>query len=449
MADEEPDDAMSMYIRRFSQDPGNVVLLQIESIDILDLQPPSAITGIGSGTVLVVGEFENGPFAPQFPATEVFSPNNFLSTFGSLGYQYGAQVGQNPCARSRKADGAIAPELWNGNGFVQLNAKRFARLLVCRVNTSVGAVTVQRLAFLTGANSFRCQLANGQVLQLDTGSGPQSATFSATAATVTGSGGTFPTTFTGGQTLVLAYDGNPNFTTTFLSGDQTAAQVAARINQYAGFTFVTLTGGQLTFTGLQSGTGGSVSIVSGSTGVLAQLGLTAGTTIGTGNVANVAAVSPSEVALVVQAAISSSKVEVDQNGALRISNTSANDFLVVGSGTTATALGFVAGTAATDLGEPILVSGAGTYNLGTTGTVTLQLDATLAQVTATVTSGHSLAQTVTDLNTAFTAAGQGAPVTADGSTRFYIEGITPGGTVSVVSASAGGILRSSASPSGP
>src|ERR1700682_1283032 len=98
---------MSIFTRRFLSDPGEQVLLNIESVNILDLQPPSDITGVGSGTVCVVGEFENGPFSLP---TEVFSAQGFVQAFGSLGYTYGGLQGQNPCARSRKSDGALVPE---------------------------------------------------------------------------------------------------------------------------------------------------------------------------------------------------------------------------------------------------------------------------------------------------------------------------------------------------
>lgn len=429
----------AVFTRRFTTEPSEEILLQIEAVDVVDLAPQGAIIGVGSGTACLVGEFENGPF--NLP-TEVFSPGGFASAFGQLGYQYGGQIAQNPCARSRKADGALVPEFWNGNGFVQMNAKTFARLVICRVDTSVGAVSVQRLPFLTGANAFRYGLANGQVLQLDVGAGPTSATFNATAATVTAAGGVYPTTFAGGETLTLGYDGAPNFTVTFLSTDQSEAAVIARINQYAGFTFAADNAGQVQLTGLQKGTGANVRVVGASANsVLTQLGLTVGTTNGTGNVANVAQVTPLEIALVVQAAISNTKVEVDQNGALRVSNTSGtSNFILVGAATTATALGFVAGAEATDNGEPVLVSGPGTYNLANGGTVTIQLDASLPAVTTTVVVGHSLAQTVADFNAAFTAAGQGTPVVADGTTRLAFTGPNAGGTITVVAASANNIL---------
>lgn len=433
---------MSVFIRRFTQDPGNTVLLNIESVNILDLNPPGAIAGVGSGTVLLVGEFENGLFASQPGGTvEVFSANDVASSYGTLGYTYNGQVGQNPCARQRFADGAPAAEFWNGNAFVQLNGKQFSRLLLCRVDTSVGSVAFQRLPYLTGAQAFRYALVTGQILQVDVGAGPLSATFTGTPATVTGSAAAFGS-ITAGATVTLQYDAQAAFQTTFLAGDTTIANVVARINQYAGFTFAANNGGQLQLTGLIGGLAGQVQVVSGSTGTLTNLGLTAGTTLGSGNVQNIAGVQVSEINTIVSAAIANTQVVSDPNGALRLVNTSGvvGSFIVIGAATTANALGFLPGQEATDNGEPILVSGSGTYALGTTGTVTVQLDASLPPVIVSVTSAQTLTQTVADFNTAFTAAGQGAPCFSDGTTRFYIVGKTTSGTISVVSASAPAVL---------
>lgn len=334
---------MSVYVRRFDFDPGDDVLLNIESVNILDLVPPGALQGVGSGTALLVGEFENGPFNQLI---EITSPSNLQSTAGTLGYTYGTAVGNYPCAVKRSADGAVTPEAWNGNGFLALNGKQFSRLFICRVDTSVGSVNFTRLAWLTGAASTSSYvLAPGQILALDLGAGQVSATFTAAAATVTGVGGTYPTTFAGGETLTLGYDGAANFVTTFQSGDQSLAQVVSRINAFAGFTFADQNGGQLRLTGIQKGTGGQVRVVSGSTGVLANLGLTAANTAGTGNVANILAVTFTEVQTVVQGAIAGTKVELDAQGSLRVSNTGTpgTGTLTVGTNTTATALGFVVG----------------------------------------------------------------------------------------------------------
>ena len=51
------------FVRRFRSVPTETVIQEIEGPVIVDLPPPGVVTGAGSGTVLVVGEFEDGPFA--------------------------------------------------------------------------------------------------------------------------------------------------------------------------------------------------------------------------------------------------------------------------------------------------------------------------------------------------------------------------------------------------
>jgi hypothetical protein len=366
---------MSTFIRRFLTDPGEEVLLEIESVNILDLDPPASITGVGAGTVSIVGEFENGPFAEP---TEVSGASDLLSTFGSLGYDQAGVAANNPCARSRKADGAPLAEAWNGNGFVQLSGKKFRRLIIVRVDTSVGIVDFRREAFLTSSNSDGYfDLEPGQILALDIGAGSVSATFSATAGTRTGVAGTYATTFAGGETLTLGYDDAADFTTTFLAADQSAAQVASRINLYAGFTFADTNGGQLRITGVKRGTAGQVRVIAASAGVLAILGLTVLTTAGTGNVANIDSVTPAEVETVVEAAVAGTRVEVQSDGKLRITRTyaTATDTITVAVATTALNLGFAvaaAGANATGLAG-VIPAGTVLNNVGGTNAfVTMQ-----------------------------------------------------------------------------
>lgn len=92
-------------------------------------------------------------------------------------------------------------------------------------------------------------------------------------------GGTFPTAFVGGETLVLGVDAAINFTTTFTSGDQTLAQVVSRINTAAGFAmaFATVVGQLKLVSNSSTDTISQVRVVSGSSGVLAKLGLSAAT----------------------------------------------------------------------------------------------------------------------------------------------------------------------------
>jgi len=427
---------MSVFLRRFLFDPGNDVLLDIESVNVLDLDPPASISGVGTGTVICVGEYENGPFDTP---TEVAGTTDFVKTFGELGYNYGGVRANNPCARARKADGALENEYWNGNGFIQLNAKKFRRLICARVDTSVGAVQFTREAFITGAAAFAYNMEPGQVLQLDIGAGNVSATFSATAATVTSGAGTYPTTFTGGQTLTLGYDAAPNFTVTFLAADQSKAQVIARINQYAGFAFATDGGGDLIiFTGIQRGNGGSVRIVSGSAGVLTALGLTAATTIGTGNVANIDAVSFTEVKTVLEAAFSSCRVELDPAGRLRFTKgySAVGDYVAVGPATTTTALGFAVGDQGTNDGLANMRSTAQTFpTVAATGVLTLGVDEE-SNVNVTITNGSNQATVITAINTAL---GYTAATSVSG-TVMLLRGRSNGGQVRVLGATVAAIL---------
>lgn len=113
----------------------------------------------------------------------------------------------------------------------------------------------------------------------------------ATSAIVTGVGGTYPTGFVGGETLVLNIDEIGDFTVTFDAADQSLAQVIARINAAAVVVPIVDGGGdpvtiardsssQLQLFSSTTGISSSVEVVSGSAGVLSQLGLSAGTTNG-------------------------------------------------------------------------------------------------------------------------------------------------------------------------
>src|ERR1700677_1050543 len=281
------------FTRRWTFDPGNSVLLQIEGVDILDRNPPSSIIGVGSGVACIVGEFEDGPFNQT---TQVSGATQLAGLFGGFGYVYNGVVGQNPCARPRFADGAKRAEYWNGNGACQLYGKQYASLLIVRVNTSVGSVNFTRQANLLGGSLSRYQLTSGQILSISVdGAGATSATFTGVAATVTSGGETYSAIVTG-DTAVFGYDAASNFTVTFFTGDTTQAAVIARINQYAGYTFAAAASGTtIALTGIQQGTGGQVRVVSGSAIASGKLNFTAGTTAGTGNVNNMPAGAASEI----------------------------------------------------------------------------------------------------------------------------------------------------------
>jgi hypothetical protein len=99
-----------------------------------------------------------------------------------------------------------------------------------------------------------------------------------TVATLLGSGGTFPTAFSGGQAFSFAIDG-VTVSGTFTSGDQTAAQCAARMNaaaMIAGFAYVpfVVEGGQIRVNGSDASSAGEVEVLT----INATIGFSALTT---------------------------------------------------------------------------------------------------------------------------------------------------------------------------
>ena len=335
---------MAGIVRRWLFDPGNTVLSQIEGVDIIDNTPPQQVVGVGTGVACLVGEFENGPFNQS---TQVTSFTQLKATFGSFGYTYGNTVGNNPSARQRFADSAVLAEYWNGNGAVQLNGKAFSALVLVRVNTSVGAVQFTRQANLLGSSLFRYALSSGQHLNVSVdGAGAVAATFTGAAATVTSGAETY-SAIVAGDTFIFQVDQQLQVTAVFQATDTTQAAVIARINQFAGFAFASAASGTtITLTGIQQGTGGQIIIGSGTANSAGKLNFSPGTTAGTGNVSNIAAVSPTEIDTVVHAAIATVHVEQLPTGQLRlyrISATPSTDSVDVTSATTATAFGFPIG----------------------------------------------------------------------------------------------------------
>ncbi len=427
---------MPAFIRRFTQDPGNEVLLEIESVNILDLDPPATISGIGTGTAILVGEFEDGDYAKPI---QLAGTDDLARQFGGFGYNYNGVVGNNPSARARRADSTLTTEYWNGNAAIQLNGKRFRRLICTRVDTSIGAVSFSRQAFVVGAAAFAYNLEPAQVLSLDIGAGPVSTTFTAAAAQLTGTAGVFPTTFVGGETLTVGYDDVPDFTVTFLAADQTRAQCITRINAYAGFTFASDTGSAIRFTSRQRGTGAQSRVISASAGsVLTALGLSAGTTaVGTGNVANIDAVTFNEVKIAVELAVAGVKVELDDQGRPRASKTfvATGDYIQVGTATTATALGFVIGDENSNDGLARYLTTAGTYATLFAGgeTLTLAIDDRGPVVITFLVGDQSQAQVISRINLAL-----GATVaTSATSTKILFTGLANGGRIRVLGASTG------------
>lgn len=341
---------MAGYVRRFTSFPSIETLNEIEAVDIVDLPPPAPLTGTGSGTLLCIAELEDGTFAAGGDAAEfvpslkgsgiqeAFSSEDFRAKYGGFGFVYSGVPYQNPCARKH------LQEFWNGSGFIKLKYLKPRRLIVARVDTNVGNVAFSPLAMLEGG-AGPYALAVGQQISLTTNVGGPASSTAIAAAVASISGSAFAASgYVGGETISVQIDNNPAVNVVFSAADQTRAQVAARINAYLGFTSAVDTGTVLRFDGIVKGTSGRVVLADVTAGALTSIGHTPGTTAGTGNVANLNAVTATEVATIINATVALTAINVNARvssaGRLRIVSTTLGvGSIIVAAGAMATALG--------------------------------------------------------------------------------------------------------------
>jgi hypothetical protein len=286
---------MTAFTRRGTTLPSNAELTAIEQLFEVDRTPTTPTTGIGTGTMLLVGEFEDGAFNTP---TQVFGATDEATKFGGFGFTYGSLIHQNPCARLHLT------ENWNGNGFLKGKNLQPAQKVICRVDTSTGQVRFTLAAALR-SSAAPFSLANGDQLSVttDTGGPASSTAVIATVATVAGAGFAGTSGYAGGEQIGIQVDSLPEVIVSFQVGDQTPAQVVARINSFMGYTAAAVNGAEVDIVSIQLGSGASVTLRDLTTGALAAIGHVAGTTSPVGNnVANAAAVTAAEAANLINAA---------------------------------------------------------------------------------------------------------------------------------------------------
>lgn len=196
------------------------------------------------------------------------------------------------------------------------NTKTSAKATVTLTSPSVATQGT-----VLGANTEPFDLEPGDTLDVDVdGGGATTATFNATAAART-SGSTETFGLTNGDTLTLQVDGGATQTVTFLTAEfsnialATAAEVAAVINAKATGLQATAAAGAVTITSDKRGTGSGINVTGGTAN--AVLNFTTGLINGTGNVADIDAVTAAEVKTVVEAAVAGCTV-TDVGGAVQI-----------------------------------------------------------------------------------------------------------------------------------
>ena len=197
---------------------------------------------------------------------------------------------------------------------------------------------------VTSGNSEPFALSPGQTLEVAVdGGGAQTVTFDAAPASVTASN-TENYALADGETLTFTVDGGSLQTVTFNTaefvsiGAATAAEVAAVINAEATGVQVDVVGGAPRITTDLVGTGASIGAFGGT--AAATLGFAAGDT-GTGDVADISAVTAAEAAALISADVTGATAS-DVGGAVQIDSdaTGPAASIQVEGTSTATAFGF-------------------------------------------------------------------------------------------------------------
>jgi hypothetical protein len=300
----------------------------LSSKTVLNEPPPdiSPIQPVATAQCAAFGITERGPFG----ATLVTSPSQFRRLYG--GYIAASQLPQ-------AVDGFFGEggeQMWISRVVHYADptdpTSKTSALGTVTLKTAAGSPTAGKVDG-TATAPFDLEPADTLVVRIDADVADQTATFNATAANRTDAG-TYPIALADLQVLTIAIDGGSVQTLTFHTsefvsiGAATAAEVAAAINGKLNGASATVVGGHVKITSDKRGTASGVNITGGSAN--AALVYTTGNTAGTGNVANIDAVTAAEVKTIVEAAITASAVTVSNvAGKMRItSNTTGTSSMV-------------------------------------------------------------------------------------------------------------------------
>lgn len=238
-------------------------------------------------------------------------------------------------------------------------------------------------ATVLSANTQTYNLAPGDTLAMRVDGGAiQTATFDAGPAVTTG-GATEPFSITNGWKLDLQINGGATQSFTFDGSETTADDVADLINATAiGFSAADDGSGAVELTTDRLGTSAEIEILNTSTGsLLTELGLSAGSDTGTGDVADIDAVTAAEIVTVVNADTTGITATAP-SGAVRLTSDTlgTSSRIQVTGGNVNTALGFPTSEA----------KGTGPFvdaSVATASEVASLINANAAGLTASVSTG--------------------------------------------------------------
>ena len=300
-----------------------------------------SIPALKTAVVAMLGVTERGPFEP----TRITSFEEYVRLFGAF---------------TTSSDVALAAQAYFENGGQFLTVKRIVHLTdVTDPATKISVVGTLNLLTASAAPSAGTVLASNSApfdlepgddldIAID-GGGPATATFTATAATRT-CGNTETYDLIDSQDLTVVIDGGGIQTIVFLTGEfvdianATAAEVAAVINAKISGAFADVDTGAVRITSDKRGTDSGVNVTGGSanSGGANRLAFTIGNIAGTGNVADIDAVTFLEIKTVCELAVADLTVTDEGGGQPRFSTDtpgSGGDIQIVATSTADDELG--------------------------------------------------------------------------------------------------------------
>jgi hypothetical protein len=283
---------------------------------VLEEQPAiPAITALPSAVLLCVGITERGPIGDPVLVT---SFDEYVATFG--GYTASGQVA--PAMQQFFAAGGSFAWVVRTCHYTDItDPTSFTAVVSTRNLSNAGAAATPASVGPSDAGPFVAD--PNDEFHIKVGGVHDVATFTATAASIT-EAATWPIAATAGTesmgVTVAGVNGGLEQTVVIAAGLTLAAEVAADLNgKLVGVNAVVDTG-HVKLTTDQFGSGASLQITTGGT-LNAILSFPTADTNGTGNVANIKAITPAEVEAVLEAALAGTAVTVNGGSTITITTT--------------------------------------------------------------------------------------------------------------------------------
>jgi hypothetical protein len=295
------------------------------------------IQGVPLGVTGMVGVTQRG----RFGAFLCTSFDQYLKEFGS------DTANGDVCTNARGFFGGGGSFLWVCRTVHYTDPTNPAtKTSAAATGTLLTAALAATSGFVKSTNAGPTQLASGDTIIVSiNGGGNITTTFTGVAAARTSAAAPFA--LSNGQTLTLTVNGGPVQTVTFLTsqfvsiGAATALEVAAVINASITGASASVATNQVTITTDRKGTTAALNITGGAAN--GALAFTTGSISGTGNVADIDAVTNTEAAALIDAQISATGTATVSGGFIMLASDTfgtASTIQVIASSTADTKFGF-------------------------------------------------------------------------------------------------------------